>query len=35
MSQTFSYIDLKQRKKGEIVEINLNNAANVRLMDYQ
>lgn len=29
----FSYYDLGQRKKGEIVEVRLSNAANVRLMN--
>lgn len=34
MSQNFALFDLKQKKKGEIIEIKLDHAANVRLMDY-
>ena len=30
----FSYVDLKNREKGEMVEITLDHAANVRLMNY-
>lgn len=30
----FSYYDLGNRQKGEIVEVSLSNVANVRLMDY-
>lgn len=32
MKLHFSYIDLKQRRKGEKVEISLEHPANVRLM---